>query len=288
MSSKSINGKSLYLRQIKCGVRTIIEDLDSLRIKYGNECVQVLTPKVEVRLRSGFLPAIPLRVQVTLQIEIFCQTIIVIYELGYPETVPLKLEYSYEVNTEMVNKIDEYRNTRSSETGYHHTTLDILSFLSHILVSNHAKSIGNDICDNLLGPNILCKQSDSLLLNVLGQDEATIVPAEAEYKCVVCRTFLFRQTELNLDHFSHDSTKCTSYFLNSLPEWHQTLAAELNGKITCPNTKCSAKLGHWNWAGVQCGCEAWITPGFQITKSRVDPSTKFLTRILAPCSDDVA
>jgi dual specificity phosphatase 12 len=32
------------------------------------------------------------------------------------------------------------------------------------------------------------------------------------------------------------------------------------GKIPCPNDKCSAKLGNFDWSGLQCGCGEWVTP----------------------------
>jgi hypothetical protein len=32
------------------------------------------------------------------------------------------------------------------------------------------------------------------------------------------------------------------------------------GKILCPNEKCKAKIGNYDWAGVQCGCKEWIVP----------------------------
>ena len=35
---------------------------------------------------------------------------------------------------------------------------------------------------------------------------------------------------------------------------------QLAGKITCPNKKCAAKLGNYDWAGVGCGCKQWVTP----------------------------
>ena len=34
----------------------------------------------------------------------------------------------------------------------------------------------------------------------------------------------------------------------------------ISGKITCPNTKCGAKLGNYDWAGVGCSCKEWVTP----------------------------
>jgi hypothetical protein len=35
---------------------------------------------------------------------------------------------------------------------------------------------------------------------------------------------------------------------------------EIAGKIICPNKKCGAKLGNYDWAGVCCGCKEWVTP----------------------------
>lgn len=35
---------------------------------------------------------------------------------------------------------------------------------------------------------------------------------------------------------------------------------DISGKIVCPNDKCNAKIGNFDWAGVQCGCKEWVTP----------------------------
>lgn len=45
----------------------------------------------------------------------------------------------------------------------------------------------------------------------------------------------------------------------------------LEGKLTCAH--CEARLGYFNWSGIQCSCGSWITPAFQLHKSRVDIST---------------
>jgi dual specificity phosphatase 12 len=37
-------------------------------------------------------------------------------------------------------------------------------------------------------------------------------------------------------------------------------SGELAGKIICPNKKCNAKLGNYDWAGVKCSCKEWVTP----------------------------
>ncbi|KAE9406513.1 hypothetical protein BT96DRAFT_954792 [Gymnopus androsaceus JB14] len=45
---------------------------------------------------------------------------------------------------------------------------------------------------------------------------------------------------------------------------------DIAGKIVCPNKKCGAKLGNYDWAGVCCGCKEWVVPGFCISRSKVD------------------
>lgn len=41
---------------------------------------------------------------------------------------------------------------------------------------------------------------------------------------------------------------------------HFLSAGQLAGKITCPNKKCGAKLGNYDWAGFRCGCNQWVAP----------------------------
>jgi len=65
--------------------------------------------------------------------------------------------------------------------------------------------------------------------------------------------------------------KCSGYFVEPM-KWMEPFleSGQLAGKITCPNTKCGAKLGNYDWAGVCCGCKEWVTPGFCINRSKVD------------------
>lgn len=83
------------------------------------------------------------------------------------------------------------------------------------------------------------------------------------------------------------SPSCSSYFLEPL-DWMYSASSDssskgaeddptslssgqLHGKLLCPNRKrCNAKLGNWDWAGMQCGCGAWVTPAFAVHRSRVD------------------
>ncbi|PPQ84081.1 hypothetical protein CVT25_003601 [Psilocybe cyanescens] len=65
--------------------------------------------------------------------------------------------------------------------------------------------------------------------------------------------------------------KCSGYFVEPMGWMEHFLAGgQLAGKITCPNKKCGAKLGNYDWAGVCCGCKEWVTPGFCINRSKVD------------------
>lgn len=51
---------------------------------------------------------------------------------------------------------------------------------------------------------------------------------------------------------------------------HSVEEGALEGKLSCAH--CDARLGYFNWAGIQCSCGSWITPAFQLHKSRVDIS----------------
>lgn len=62
---------------------------------------------------------------------------------------------------------------------------------------------------------------------------------------------------------------------------HFLSSGEIAGKITCPNKKCSAKLGNFDWAGVCCGCKEWVTPvRFLIFPSLSSQEAKFAAGFL--------
>jgi hypothetical protein len=70
---------------------------------------------------------------------------------------------------------------------------------------------------------------------------------------------------------------CSGYFIEPMG-WMDPLfdGSTVAGKLTCPNTRCKAKLGNFDWAGQKCGCKAWITPGFCLTRGKVDGRSPFL------------
>lgn len=66
------------------------------------------------------------------------------------------------------------------------------------------------------------------------------------------------------------SPECSAYFVEPMA-WMSALAdGEVSGRLQCPAKKCGAKLGSWDWAGMQCGCGAWVTPAFALHRSKVD------------------
>ncbi|KAI0676571.1 hypothetical protein C8Q78DRAFT_962476 [Trametes maxima] len=65
--------------------------------------------------------------------------------------------------------------------------------------------------------------------------------------------------------------KCSGYFVEPM-KWMEPILEQghMAGKIMCPNKKCNAKLGNYDWAGVCCSCKEWVVPGFCIHRSKVD------------------
>lgn len=75
------------------------------------------------------------------------------------------------------------------------------------------------------------------------------------------------QQEKGVD-FKDFGENCTSWFVEPGMEW-MGQTTEVEGKIMCP--KCGTRVGSWKWAGIQCSCGIWHSPGFQIPKSKVNP-----------------
>jgi dual specificity phosphatase 12 len=55
-------------------------------------------------------------------------------------------------------------------------------------------------------------------------------------------------------------------------EWASKELADgkVEGKLHCPNERCKAKLGSFNWAGMTCSCGKWITPAFNLQMAKID------------------
>ncbi|KAL5546626.1 hypothetical protein UlMin_006313 [Ulmus minor] len=68
-----------------------------------------------------------------------------------------------------------------------------------------------------------------------------------------------------------EESECSSIFVEPLQWMTAVEEGALEGKLLCIH--CEARLGYFNWSGIQCSCGSWITPAFQLHKSRVDIST---------------
>ncbi|KAI1242220.1 Dual specificity protein phosphatase 12, partial [Lamprotornis superbus] len=125
---------------------------------------------------------------------------------------------------------------------------------------------------------------------VFAVDPTTIcqnLNTEVLYRCRKCRRALFRSSSI-LSHtegigpiaFAHkriidcarlsgnDQGKCTSYFIEPVQWMEPVLLGVMEGQLLCP--KCMSKLGSFSWRGDQCSCGRWVTPAFQIHKSRLN------------------
>ncbi|KAI4348591.1 hypothetical protein L6164_009299 [Bauhinia variegata] len=67
-----------------------------------------------------------------------------------------------------------------------------------------------------------------------------------------------------------NESECSSIFIEPLRWMKAVEEGALEGKLSCVH--CEARLGFFNWSGIQCSCGSWITPVFQLHKSRVDIS----------------
>lgn len=71
--------------------------------------------------------------------------------------------------------------------------------------------------------------------------------------------------------FNKNDTECSSVFVEPLRWMAAVEEGEVEGKLSC--AQCNSRLGYFNWSGIQCSCGSWITPAFQLHKSKIDIST---------------
>jgi dual specificity phosphatase 12 len=98
-------------------------------------------------------------------------------------------------------------------------------------------------------------------------------PRHLEIKCRKCRHLLARGHFI-ADHEppdGKDAKACAHVFLHPL-SWMKPMLAEgqLDGRLSCPNTKCGANIGKFAWQGMRCSCGGWVTPSFAVTRAKVD------------------
>ncbi|UKZ78563.1 hypothetical protein TrVFT333_006309 [Trichoderma virens FT-333] len=64
---------------------------------------------------------------------------------------------------------------------------------------------------------------------------------------------------------------CQHFFIEPLSWMRAELEkGELSGRLSCPNTKCGAGVGRYDWKGFPCSCGSREDPAFSLQKARVD------------------
>lgn len=67
------------------------------------------------------------------------------------------------------------------------------------------------------------------------------------------------------------TSTCQHFFVEPLSWMRQELEkGELSGRLSCPNERCGAGVGRYDWKGFNCSCNSWVTPAFSLQKARVD------------------
>lgn len=149
--------------------------------------------------------------------------------------------------------------------------------------------------DNSTAATAVVEQSGSVTTTVVpatGADVGVNNVEEAEgqgqekarvYTCRICRRVVFAEADLENHQtaqqgFCRRKSKgvtsagvCSSYFLAEPPLWmEEQQTGEVEGKISCPNKACGARLGSLKWTGAQCSCGSWVTPAIQFAKKNLD------------------
>jgi dual specificity phosphatase 12 len=114
-------------------------------------------------------------------------------------------------------------------------------------------------------PSILyrCKKCRRIVASQ--ESEVSHSPGEGEtrFKGKRRSTRDLSQTERKVD--------CSSIFVEPMQWMEAVQEGAVEGKLTCAG--CKARLGYFNWAGLQCSCGTWVNPAFRLSKSRMDACT---------------
>lgn len=98
-------------------------------------------------------------------------------------------------------------------------------------------------------------------------------PDGKEVRCKKCRRIL-ATPKFVVSHTpteSEEPSNCAHVFVDTLSWMRPALeGGALEGRLSCPNTKCGASVGRFAWQGLQCSCRQWVVPAFSLNRSRVD------------------
>jgi dual specificity phosphatase 12 len=124
-----------------------------------------------------------------------------------------------------------------------------------------------------------------------GDQQAVIDQPSKVYRCKKCRRVVASEENV-ITHIPGDGVtsfkwrkrgvqvsgkdelvqpECTSIFVQPMQWMTPVQEGLVESKLQC--IKCEARLGNFNWAGMQCSCGAWVNPAFQLHKGRIDAAT---------------
>lgn len=292
-----MDGSTLALLQETVGVRKIVEDIDALRMMLGFDNVVVLTPKVEIRLRSAEKPAIPMKVSCNICVKDLSSRLLLTFPEGYPNDslVTEVMRSDGAISELMAEKLQEYCLLPCSESvtsvtfERYRRAPTVVGYLRQLLEDEHIHSSPIDLTNTEvyiddITPDLaateaaVCFSSENVDYH---NEEAVLEQDDKFYSCMVCGSFLFTDSEVekhtptqkDFDRRGGQILQCSSVFISSLPKFmDDSKVTENTVKIACP--KCGGKLGLISWTGSQCSCGAWITPAIQFINSKIDVKRK--------------
>ncbi|XP_058100765.1 probable inactive dual specificity protein phosphatase-like At4g18593 isoform X1 [Magnolia sinica] len=123
------------------------------------------------------------------------------------------------------------------------------------------------------------------LMEVNDIDAGTATKPQIVYRCKRCRRIVAAQENM-VPHKQGEGERCfkwkkrgnsletdrkpecSSIFVEPLKWMEAVQEGSVEEKLQCLG--CKARLGSFNWAGMQCSCGTWVNPAFQLHKSRID------------------
>ncbi|XP_052179477.1 probable inactive dual specificity protein phosphatase-like At4g18593 [Diospyros lotus] len=131
------------------------------------------------------------------------------------------------------------------------------------------------------------KSSEPQMVAPNNSDSGSVLKPQVIYRCKKCRRivasqelivphecgagqkcFKWRKRKNNSLETGNEPLQCSSIFVEPM-KWMDVVQEGCVGdKLQCIG--CKARLGSFNWAGMQCNCGAWVNPAFQLHKNRLD------------------
>lgn len=98
------------------------------------------------------------------------------------------------------------------------------------------------------------------------------LPPAVNLRCKKCRRTLATAPFIQAHSPAKPATEpCPHHFIEPLSWMRSELErGQLSGRLACPNERCGAGVGRYDWKGIRCVCGAWITPGLSLQRARVD------------------